>query len=277
MPMLRIGDFSKLSQVSVKALRYYDEIGLLKPARVDDFTGYRYYSASQLPTLNRIIALKNLGFSLSDIVQLTADNLTAEQMNDRLRQKQNAIRQRLAEEQDRLKRLNAWLEHAVKREAMTDFEVTIKKLPAIHVATLRRIIPSYYQTGELWQEFCQPMDIWTEAAAETPPFTICHDTEYHERDVDVEIAIPIKRGARVPESATLRDLPPVEQAACLTIHGGYENLKDANFAMMRWIEQNGYQMAGPDRELYIKGPGEGVNPAEYVTEIQFPVERAAAS
>jgi DNA-binding transcriptional MerR regulator/effector-binding domain-containing protein len=272
--MLRIGDFSKLSQVTVKALRHYDEIGLLKPARVDDFTGYRYYTASQLPTLNRIVALKNMGLSLTDVARLTTDKLTVEQMRAILRQQYEDTRQRLTEEQKRLTRLESWLEHAAKEEIMQDYEVTIKNVPAIRVATLRRIIPNFYHSGELWQEFCQPMDIWAEAIADAPGMSLCHDTEYKESDVDVEIALPTKEDARVPDHATVRELPAIEQAASLTVRGGFENLKDAHFSLLRWIEENGYQIAGPDRELYIKGPGQDVSPDEYITEIQLPIEKA---
>ncbi|MBN1862314.1 MAG: MerR family transcriptional regulator, partial [Dehalococcoidales bacterium] len=93
--MLKIGDFSRLSRVTVKALRYYDEIGLLKPVSVDRFTGYRYYSAEQLPRLNRIIVLKNLGLSLEEVSQLLNDDLTAEHIRQLLHVKQAEIRQRL--------------------------------------------------------------------------------------------------------------------------------------------------------------------------------------
>ena len=85
--MLKIGDFSRLSRVSVKALRYYDEIGLLKPVEVDRFTGYRYYSAEQLPRLNRIVALKDLGLSLVEVSQLLDENLTSDRIAAMLRGK----------------------------------------------------------------------------------------------------------------------------------------------------------------------------------------------
>ena len=86
--MLKIGDFSKLSLVSVKALRYYDELGLLKPVQVDEFTGYRYYSTSQLTRLNRILALKDLGLALEQIAQLLDQDLTPDQVRGMLKLKQ---------------------------------------------------------------------------------------------------------------------------------------------------------------------------------------------
>jgi DNA-binding transcriptional MerR regulator len=99
--MFKIGDFSKLSRVSVITLRYYDELGLLKPAQVDRFTGYRYYSLDQLPRLNHILALKDLGFSLEETARLLNDMLSPAQMRELLRAKQAEIQQRVAEEQAR--------------------------------------------------------------------------------------------------------------------------------------------------------------------------------
>ncbi len=95
--MLKIGDFSQLAQVSVRALRIYDEMGLLKPVHVDRFTGYRYYEAEQLPRLNRIIALKDLGLTLDQIAQLLKDDLSAEQLRGMLMMKQADLEQELKE------------------------------------------------------------------------------------------------------------------------------------------------------------------------------------
>ena len=99
--MFKIGDFSRLSCVPVKTLRYYDELGLLRPAHVDRFTGYRYYAIDQLPRLNRILALKDLGFSLDQTIQLLNDELTPAQMREILRMKQAELHQRVRDEQAR--------------------------------------------------------------------------------------------------------------------------------------------------------------------------------
>src|SRR5262250_563113 len=103
--MIRIGDFSKLSRVSIKALRYYDEMGLLKPAHVDRFTSYRYYEFHQLSRLYRILALKDLGFSLEEIGRLLEGNLSTEQMRGMVRLRQAEIRQRVVEDRGRLERV----------------------------------------------------------------------------------------------------------------------------------------------------------------------------
>ncbi len=124
--MFKIGEFSKLSRVTVKTLRYYDEIGLLKPAEVDRFTSYRYYSVSQLPRLNRILALKDLGLSLDQIGQLLKDDLSPEQIRGMLRLKQAEIRQQVQEEQARLARVEQRLRYIEQEDKMPNYDVVIK-------------------------------------------------------------------------------------------------------------------------------------------------------
>jgi DNA-binding transcriptional MerR regulator len=99
--MIRIGDFSKLSRVPVKTLRYYDEVGLLKPVEVDGLTGYRLYEYSQLSTLHRILALKELGFSLEEIGRLLDDDLPVEQMRGMLKLREAEAHQRMRQEAER--------------------------------------------------------------------------------------------------------------------------------------------------------------------------------
>src|SRR5512147_2695308 len=131
--MIRIGDFSKLSRVSIKALRFYDEMGLLKPVQVDRFTGYRYYEFDQLARLYRILALKDLGFSLEEIGRLLEGDLSAEQMRGMLKLRQAEIRQRVAEETGRLERVELWLRQIEQESTMSNYDVVLKKIEALKV------------------------------------------------------------------------------------------------------------------------------------------------
>src|SRR5690242_20467613 len=126
--MIRIGDFSRLSRVSIKTLRYYDEMGLFKPIEVDRFTGYRYYSASQLPRLNRVLALRDLGLSLEQIVQVLDEGVSAEQIRGMLRLKRAELMQHIAEEQPRLARVEARLNAIELEGTMPDYDVVIKQI-----------------------------------------------------------------------------------------------------------------------------------------------------
>src|SRR6185295_11743283 len=146
--MIKIGDFARLSQVSVVTLRYYDEMDFLKPVIVDDFTGYRYYSADQLPRLNRILALKDLGFSLEQIKLMLADGLSLEQLRGMLKVQRSEVEQRLSDEQERLVRIEARLGQIELEDKMPNHDVLIQTTPAILVAARRVTIPTNDQGPE---------------------------------------------------------------------------------------------------------------------------------
>lgn len=271
--MIKIGDFSKLSQVTVKALRLYDEMGLLKPARVDNFTGYRYYSADQLPRLNRIIALKDLGLSLEQIALLLKDNLPAEQLRGMLKMKRAEIEQRLEDEQERLARVEARLKWIERENEMSNYEVVIKKVEPTRVAAIRDVVPAYSQQGGLWNElYAQVGQYGAQFAG--PCITVYYDEEYKERDVDVEVCQPISGPIPAQGRVQIRELPggPV---ASVVHNGAYNRIGQAYDALMRWIGGNGYKTAGPGRELYLRAAQPVRQDDEScVTEIQLPVEKA---
>lgn len=270
--MFRIGEFSKLSQVTVKALRYYDEIGLLKPAKVDPFTGYRYYSADQLPRLNRILALKDLGLSLAQISRLLDGDLPPAQIRGMLRMKQTELQQRLEEEQARLVRVEWRLRQIEQEETMTTEEVVLKKIPAITAASVRDIIPTYSDINRLYSEIFAHLGQHGVRPA-GPPLAIYHDQEYRERDADVEAAVPVNGEMPEGDRVKIRQLPSITEMACIVHQGGYDTIGEAYNRLMAWIEANGYRICGPNREVYVQGPEPGRDPSTYVTEVRFPVEK----
>ena len=271
--MFKIGEFSKLSQVPVKTLRYYDEIGLLRPAQVDDFTGYRYYSADQLPRLNRILALKDLDLSLAQIGELLDGDLPAEQMRGMLRLKQAEVRGRVKEEEARLARVE-WRLRQIEREGtMPDQEVVVKNIPAWKVATVREVIPTYGDIGQLYGALFKYVGRHR-ARPGGPAFSIYYDEGYRESDVDVEAAVPLSKDIPEGDRVKVRELPAVEEMACTVHKGSYHSMAEAYNRLLTWIEANGYRICGPNREVYIKGPGLLTKPSNYVTELQVPVEKA---
>jgi len=257
----------------VKTLRYYDEIGLLKPAKVDRFTSYRYYSADQLPRLNRILALKDLGLSLAQIAQLLDDDLPPEQIRGMLRLKQVEAQQKVEEEQARLARVEWRLKQIEQEGVMSTQEVVLKKVPAQTVASVREIIPTYGDISQLFGEVFAYLGRHRVSPA-GPPVDIYHDKEFRERDADVEVTVPVTES--VPEEGRVkgRELPAVEEMACTVHQGNYEIIGEAYNRLMAWIEANGYRITGPCREVYVRGPESGRDPSNYVTEVQFPVEKA---
>lgn len=270
--MLKIGDFSRLSRVSVKALRYYDEIGLLKPVKVDQFTGYRYYSAEQLPRLNYIVLLKELGLSLEEIARLLADGAPLLRVTELLHLKQAEARIRLDEEQKRLAKLEELLLQIEKEGDMSDYQVLTKKVESQKVASLRGVIPTYGDIGGLYGELFGYLGR-NRAKIAGPPLAIYYDCEYRESDVDVEAAVPIKGDLSASGRVVVRELPAEEEVAYVVFQGGYDGFNQVYRALMEWVEKNNRQISGPTREIYLRGPGDTKNPAEYVTEVQLPVSK----
>jgi effector-binding domain-containing protein len=274
--VFRIGDFSRLSQLTVKTLSYYDELGLLKPVSVDRFTGYRYYSADQLPRLNRILALKDLGLTLDEIGALLDDELPAAQIRGMLRLKQVEARERVEEERARLARVEARLRQIEEEGKMPTYEVVVKKIPALHVASLRSIIPTYSQQAQLWCEL-EAYLAQNGVRPSSPCLTLYHDTEYKEHDVDAEVCEPITVNLRGNDRIKAYDLPAVETMASVVHKGPFNTISQAYSAIMSWVQANGYRICGPDREIYLQTAGDGKihqDDPSYVTEIQIPVERA---
>ncbi len=268
--MFKIGEFSKLSQVPVKTLRYYDEIGLLKPVEVDRWSGYRYYAAGQLARLQRILALRDLGLSLAQIGWLLEEELPAEELRGMLRLKRAELQQQMEEEQARLARVEARLRQIEQEGKMPRHEVVVKRVEALRVASLRDVIPTYHDQGPLWGELVAYMEQHGVKPV-GPCLTIYHDPEYRERDVEVEVCEPVDRP--LPDHPRIRayDLPAVEAMATTVHEGSYDGFSETYAALLGWIEANGYQIVGPNREIYVRAAEHTDDPSEFVTEIQFPV------
>lgn len=276
--MLKIGDFSYLSHVSVRMLRHYDQLGLLKPVQVDRFTGYRYYSIEQLPRLNRILALKDLGFSLDQIAQLLAADDLSVDVGTLLHQKHSELQQQICADQARLRRIETRLRLIEQEQTMSAYEVVIKAMPALTVAAIREVVATKDAMPERCRHMAEEIGQWmqqTGAPGTGPWFAIYHNTGYTETDIDVEMAAPIGVPAaptsdrRGQERVTQRTLPAVASMACVVHHGSYDRILEAYSAIGKWIEANGFSIGGPCREIYLRGPDQG----EPITEIQFPVEQ----
>src|SRR5215470_9414106 len=150
--MLRIGDFARLSQVSIKALRFYDEIGLLKPSFVDRTTGYRYYAPQLLARLNQIPAFKELGFSLAEITSLVQTDLSDQQMRNLLQRKRAELSRRIAQEQAQLIQVDAWLQQLSGSAQIAEPPIVLKQAPAQLVASVRATLDDYEEAEGLFGE-----------------------------------------------------------------------------------------------------------------------------
>jgi DNA-binding transcriptional MerR regulator/predicted transcriptional regulator YdeE len=267
--VLKIGDFSALTQVSIKTLRYYDDMGLLKPIHVDRSSNYRYYSASQLPRLYRILSLRDLGFPLEQITKLLDDGVTAEQLRGMLVLRQAEQETRVREEQDRLARLAARL-RLIEREGDMNKEVVLKEIAPQWIASVRGIIPAYPAVGMLYGELFGTLG---PAAISGLPVAIWHDGEHKESDIDGEAGVYLKQAVQARGRVKVYELPAAAVAS--VIHqGAYNRLSEGYDAVLRWVEANGYRISGPVREIYLKcSQPVRQDDESYVTEIQIPVEK----
>jgi effector-binding domain-containing protein len=269
--MLKIGDFSRLSQISVDTLRYYDTLGLLKPSEVDPHTGYRYYAFHQLGRLNRILALKDLGLTLEQIAAMLEGDISAEQLKGMLKLKQAEIAKHIEDEHDRLTRVETRLMQIERENNVPSIEVVVKHVQPQLVASIRRVMPSYDSVLPLYDEI---MDYLAQhEMTHGRPIAIWRDDGYRDQAVDTEVVVTLN--ASVPKTDTINvyELPGGDMAS-IVHNGAYKRLYEAYAALSAWIEANGYRITGPAREHYHYGE----NPLSWddescVTEVQFPVEK----
>ena len=271
--MIKIGDFARLGQVSVVTLRYYDEMGLLKPVKVDDLTGYRFYSASQLPRLNRILALKDLGFSLEQIKLLLVDGLSVEQLRAMLTVRRSEVEKHLKDEQQRLNHIEARLRQIEMENQMPNYDVVIKTVPAILVASRRVTIPTNDEVpNHLRPAYTEAYDYVRRQGARDvgPCFALWHSPADVYENEDAEAVVPIDRPLAGTDRVKVYELPST-QVAAVVHHGDFEDFTQGHAALLEWIDANGYRITGPYRDIYIKHQKGQLS--DSTTEIQFPVEK----
>ena len=269
--MLKIGDFSKLSRISIRMLRHYDEIGLLIPNKVDNFTGYRYYSEGQLLLANRISSLKNMGFSLAAILEINAQYDDSGKLRSFLQIKLSEVLEQAAETENRLRLLESTINRLGKGENIMKYDVVFKELPRKKVASVRQIIPTYNDEGMLWQilmEETAPLSI----QYDNPCLAIAvfHDEGFKESNVDIEVRLSVSGDYNNTENVVFKTVDPIQMASA-TYKGSYDQISKVNEAVAAWIMDNGYEFDGSMFNIYHVSPHEEANPDNYVTEVCCPV------
>jgi DNA-binding transcriptional MerR regulator/effector-binding domain-containing protein len=274
--MFRIGDFSRLARVTIKTLHHYDEAGLLQPSHVDRQTAYRYYTASQLDTLQRILSLKDLGFALEQIRELLhADAGTWVRTLDRRRAELAAS---IAADQSRLLRLTA-LQQTLDHSGTEPPPVVLREVRAVEVYSVRQRVPQLGAPMQALFEEAEAVVAAVQGRSSASPFTVFHDPDYRDADVDVEVCIPVKQG--IDRIAT-HVVPAAAAMSCITYRGPYEQTPLLYSQLLQWLDRSGMRMSGPLREVYHRYGADQTgyrlpasvltnNSAEYVTELQAPV------
>lgn len=265
----KIGEFSKLCQVTVKTLRYYEEIGLLTPLEVDKWTGYRYYDTNQLRQMARIAYLKRLGFSLEEItcqLEQSSDYLDTELIKSKIEQCNGEL--------ERLKWRLAELEKTLHKQEKMMEKVFEKSLPARIFATHRRKIESYQELFNLCPNIIGPE--MQRLGCECPEPQYCFTVEYNEEyavDIDIEYFEAVAKAGEDSDLIKFKSLPEVPVALCINHNGAYEKMPETFADLYAYAEANGYKLSDRPRFCYIDGIWNKDCVDEWLTEIQLPVKR----
>ena len=282
--MFKIGEFSRFSRVSVRMLRHYDQLGLLTPSQTDPFTGYRYYSAEQLPRLNRILALRDLGFSLEQIAGMLEEDLSADQLLGMLKLKRAEVEEQMKSEEQKLRRLEVRIRQMSESPKHANFDVVLRDIEPELVAAYREVAADDDRIQQMFDSLETYVTQYEGARADKPPLSIYYDDEYREKDMDVEVAVPLRYPIKENDMIRVRQLPRLSNVACIVYVGGYSDIYQAYNALLAWIEANDYQITGPIREIYLRYGADGLDfelpptyltddKHEYVTELQLSVEK----
>ena len=270
--MFTIGEFARHGRVSVRMLRHYDSMGLLRPARVDPVSGYRFYAAGQLARLNRIIALKDFGFSLDQVRAMLDGQVSAEQLRGMLRLRQAELQSRLTADTARLAQVEARLQIIEKEGTMPADDVQVKQIPAVRVAELTAtaaslepaaitpvIRPLYAQLGSRLGR-----------AGVTPvgPAIAYYEDGPDGDSVVVHATLPVNAEPGAGQDFAIVDLPAIDRAATVLHRGSMDNVMATIQVLAGWIEDNGYRASGYPREFYLECPEDT---AQWVTELQEPI------
>jgi DNA-binding transcriptional MerR regulator len=272
--MFRIGEFSQIVRVSPRMLRHYEKCGLFYPAEIDKINGYRLYSASQIPLLLRIIALKDMGFSINEISTIIDSFGEKKYLEDILQNKSLEIQAAIEEEKKKIERLTATLERVDKGNfTLTCEEVVLKEIPRIKVLSLREVVPDYSYQETLWEKlysYIHENDLYS--ILQDHVIAIYHDLEYKEENIDIEVAIVVTELRDNSRSFIFKELDGISYAATVICNGSYEEiLPEGEAHLASWMEENGYKIIGSERAYGIRHPGNEDDSHNYQTEIQFPI------
>jgi DNA-binding transcriptional MerR regulator len=279
--MFSIGEFARLGTVSVRALRHYDEIGLLRPAKVDPDTGYRGYTAEQLGQLNRIVALKELGLSLAQVRQLLG-GITLDELRGMLMFRRAQLEQELEAHKDQLLGVEARLCYIEREGAMPADDIVVKKLPALGVVVIAEPAPAFGPenivpvVNRAEKQFSQ-LRI-RELVKEAGPYFIFYEGDPG-NDLVACLALPVAEPpAELPPPARYLVLPEVEEAAVTVRNGPAASIFPFVYHdLARWADERGYQAAGPGREVWVHMVDDAAEVGQQVFEIQLPFSRPGTS
>ena len=265
--MFRIGEFSKMSKTTIKALRYYDEIGLLKPEETDKFTSHRFYSTQQLFRLHRIQELRQVGLSINEICLI----LSGHDCKPILQKRKVELVSELEHGQNQLSRI----EFILHGENAMNYSATIKEIPECIVYSKKFTLPHYNDCLKIIPEIGKTVEAkYPDLKCPLPGycFLVYLDGEYREENVNVELCEAVEKFC--PDFDDIK-FKTIEAATVVSVmhKGAYSKFPQAYSYVFKWIEENGYVAADNPRESYIDGIWNKESEDEWLTDIQVPIIR----
>ncbi len=275
--MFLAGEFSKLAQVSKRLLHFYDEIGLFKPHHIDPETSYRYYSAAQLPELNKILALKELGLSLEQVGRVLNDDISADEIQGMLILKKAEMAQQIKDNLLRFRYIESRLQQVRAEGVLQDYDVVVKSMPSMPILTTRTLLPDTSSYREIMIEMMHTLPQRVGHNQIKHMIVLSHSEGYEAEEIDAEIGYIVSNACAnnmtLPSGIRLKKrlLPEEKMMATVTRVGRTYLGSGCYHALGQWIEANDYHIIGPGREVFLQLWPNGDE--EMVTEIQLPVDK----
>lgn len=264
-----IGEFSQITGLSVKTLRFYHEKGVLIPTSIDDATGYRFYDASKIEKARIIMRLRQMEFSIEDIAKVLEGCDDEAEIVNYLERQKNILQQRIQEDRDIVRSLNEIISNEKSAKQLLDegkFAVQEKSLESMLIAGVR-MKGKYGDCGKVFGQLGKSIGRYISGKS----LCLYYDGEYRDSDADFEPCFPIRKEVTV-DGVSVRALPACRCLA-LVHRGSYDQLGRSYAKILNEADRRSLKIALPTREVYLKGPGmifRG-NPKNYLTEIQLPI------
>jgi DNA-binding transcriptional MerR regulator len=269
--MLQIGVFSLLTSISIRMLRHYNDVGLLLPAHIDEETGYRFYEKSQLPTANKIQALKGMGLGITIIKELLQEHDSALSLVEYLGIQVMKKQEELLNLQNELSLLQTTIDRLKRTDDVLQCNIAVKEIPEHKVANIRDIIFDRMQEGELWIDLDRSITaLKVQRAKPTAYYGIFHDEGYVENNIDVEVQIAVVGDYQDSDRIKFKTIPSAF-AATITYQGAYELLPKMQKRLADWAKDNQYELRGDIFNIYHVYPTVDYNPEKFITEVCFPI------
>jgi DNA-binding transcriptional MerR regulator len=276
--VFRIGDFSRLARVSCRLLRYYDEIDLLKPAATDSDSRYRYYTAEQLGRLNRILVLKDLGFSLDGIARIVADSVSAHELRAMLLMRRREVARSIETEKERLRHIESRMAQIETEGRIGADDVVLRTEPAHAIIAVREVINSFAEARQLAALLMKNLPRRMPRNALGALIGIAHSPEFELDRMDLEIGFVLNDESQIelalPDGRKLmrRELPAERIAACVRI-GLPEQAHLISGKIAQFVAANSCRLAGPSREVFLQRPN-FQRMDQSIVEMQYPIASA---